>query len=297
MKEIINDKYFDNKFNKSNSINFDEINNNEKLVAYVEDCLFNHSKFFLTSKIKSSLLIFLLNNNGKNLEEIRKYFKKPSASLSHGLKELENVNLVFKKNKYYFLTSLGYIISLNLVKLVNNFMFIKNQDNFWKNHDISGIPLDFFNNIYYLDDVECITCSQSDIFKVPKIYGNIFSKSEKLKLVLPFFSSDYLNPLFNQLGLNLPKLEIVTIPNIFEHILDNYHDKLKYLDVWIIDEDVLNLFLTSSDKSISLGLNDLIGIYDNLNMLFSSSENSIKWANDLIDYYKEKGEKISCYDK
>ena len=49
---------------------------------------FKNVKYLLTSSMRTLILVVLYNNK-KNLNEIRNELQKPSATILHGLKELE----------------------------------------------------------------------------------------------------------------------------------------------------------------------------------------------------------------
>ena len=276
----------ENNINKTNKNIIPESSKNNGTVQIIDDLPFEYAKFFLTSTIKVKLLLSLEKGN-KNLEMMRKSLKKPSASIMHGLKELKNDGLVVKHGKNYSLTSIGYLTSLNLVKLIESLYSNKINSIFWKNHDITSIPKESFENSYYLEETHLVNSSQDDLLKPMQKYLDIFSGSKELRMILPFFSSDYLDPLFNNLGKNLLKLEIITTANIENNLLKRYFDKLEYFDVLIVHKENLNLFLTCSEKWFSLGLNDLNGNYDDSVLLLSSSKNSIMWGTDILNFYKE----------
>ena len=84
---------------------------------------FQNVKYLLTSSMRTLILIVLYNES-KNLNEIKSEIKKPSATILHGLKELEDNNLIKKERKYYKLTSNGYLLSTNIIKLINNWYSI-----------------------------------------------------------------------------------------------------------------------------------------------------------------------------
>lgn len=84
---------------------------------------FSGVKYILTSGMRSKLLIAMYESP-KNLDELRKELKKPSATILHGLKELETINLIKKVQKYYELTSNGFLLTTNMVKLIENWYAI-----------------------------------------------------------------------------------------------------------------------------------------------------------------------------
>ena len=108
---------------------------------------FKNVKYILTSSMRTLILVVLYNNR-RNLNEIRDELKKPSATILHGLKELEENNLIKKDRKYYELTSNGYLLATNIIKLIDNWYSIEKNKYFWNSHDLSGIPENLLNKLY-----------------------------------------------------------------------------------------------------------------------------------------------------
>ena len=77
---------------------------------------FQNVKYILTSSMRTLILVVLYNNK-KNLNEIRDELKKPSATILHGLKELEDNNLIKKDRKYsVFFYCIEYLVWYNCKK-------------------------------------------------------------------------------------------------------------------------------------------------------------------------------------
>ena len=91
---------------------------------------FKNVKYLLTSSMRTLILVVLYDNK-KNLNEIRDELKKPSATILHGLKELEENNLIKKDRKYYSLTSNGYLLATNMIKLIDNWYAIEKNKVFY----------------------------------------------------------------------------------------------------------------------------------------------------------------------
>ena len=107
---------------------------------------FSGIKYILTSGMRSRLLLAVYENP-KNLDELRKELRKPSATILHGLKELETINLIRKVQKYYELTSNGFLLTTNMVKLIENWYALNKNKLYWNSHDLTGIPDKFLKEI------------------------------------------------------------------------------------------------------------------------------------------------------
>ena len=248
---------------------------------------FSGIKYILTSGMRSRLLLAMYDNP-KNLDELRNELKKPSATILHGLKELENINLIKKVQKYYELTSNGFLLTANMVKLIENWYAISKNKLFWNSHDLSGIPDDMLKDVYLLKNAEYVTSTTSDLSNAFNSYIRLISNAKKLKIMLPIYSENHFKHLIKLLnGNNLKKLELVMNKEVYDSIsLDETlkndllnNEKVKVRCV----KKKLKVFLTYSDKFMSLTLFFKDGHYDDSQILIGKDKNALKWAKHLAN--------------
>jgi predicted transcriptional regulator len=248
---------------------------------------FSGIKYILTSGMRSRLLLAMYENP-KNLDELRNELKKPSATILHGLKELENINLIKKVQKYYELTSNGFLLTANMVKLIENWYAISKNKLFWNSHDLSGIPDDMLKDVYLLKNAEYVTSTTSDLSNAFNSYIKLISNAKKLKIMLPIYSENHFKHLIKLLnGNNLKKLELVMNKEVYDSIsLDETlkndllnNEKVKVRCV----KKKLKVFLTYSDKFMSLTLFFKDGHYDDSQILIGKDKNALKWAKHLAN--------------
>ena len=246
---------------------------------------FSGIKYILTSGMRSKLLIAMYENP-KNLDELRNELKKPSATILHGLKELENINLIRKVQKYYELTSNGFLLTTNMVKLIENWYALNKNKLFWNSHDLSGIPDDVLKDVYLLKNAEYVTSTTSDLSNAFNAYIKLISKAKKLKIILPIYSENHLKQLTKLLNDNkLKKLELVMNEDVFNSIQEDEsfnHELINHKKVKIrCVKRNLKVFLTYSDRFMSLTLFFNDGHYDDSQILIAKDDNALKWAKNL----------------
>lgn len=250
---------------------------------------YENVKYILTSGMRTKLLLAIYNKP-KRLDDLRGELKKPSATILHGLKELENVNLVRKVQKYYELSSKGYLLTTNMIKLLDNWHAINKCKLFWNNHDLSGIPESMLKNIYLLGEAEYVNSTTSDLSSAFNTYIKLISNSDSLKMIMPIYSENHFRHLIKLLNEGkLENLELVISDEILKSIKQNEffnkellkNKKVKYQCV----KEKLNLFLTYSDKFMSLTLFFNDGHYDDSQILIAKDKNAQKWASDLFATY------------
>ena len=254
---------------------------------------FKNVKYLLTSSMRTLILVVLYNEK-KNLNEIRDELKKPSATILHGLKELESDELIKKDKKYYSLTSNGYLLATNVIKLIDNWYSIEKNKVFWDNHDLSGIPEDYLNKLYLLKDAELVSSTTSDLSNAYNIYIDLLSNSRDLTIILPIYSENHFNNLIKLLKEDqLISLTILINSKILKNMRRNRYLKKSLLEnekVSVIEtKKDLKIFLTFSEKFMALTLFFKDNHYDDSQILIDEHENALRWSRGLFKMY-EKGD-------
>lgn len=246
-------------------------------------------KYILTSGMRAKLLLALYEIP-KNLDELRRDLKKPSATILHGLKELETINLVKRAQKCYELTSNGYLLTTNMVKLIENWYALSKCEIFWDNHDLSGIPNEIIKNIYLLKEGKYINSTTSDLSIAFNKYINLLSKSTEIQMILPIYSENHFKHIIDLLNNGkLENLELIVSEEIYNSIEVNDFFKKNLLEnkkvnAIVIDEN-LNIFLTLSKEFMSLTLFFKDGHYDDSQILIAEDMNALEWGKSLWNHY------------
>ncbi|MBQ2666871.1 transcriptional regulator FilR1 domain-containing protein [Methanobrevibacter sp.] len=251
---------------------------------------FSGIKYILSSGMRSRLLLCIYDNP-KNLDDLRKDLKKPSATILHGLKELETINLVKKAKKSYELTSNGYLLTTNMIKLIENWHSVNKSKDFWNNHDLASIPEDLLKNIYLLKDAECVSSTTSNLSNAFNAYLQLISNATRMKIILPIYSENHFKYLMDLLEKNkLESLDLVINREILNSLQNHelFNERILNNEKVIVNclNDNLKLFLTYSEEFMSLSLFFDDGHYDDSQILIAKDENALKWARTLINHYR-----------
>lgn len=250
---------------------------------------FKSLKYVLTSSMRTQLLLAIYGSS-KNLDELRKQLKKPSATILHGLKELENANFVKKDQKYYELTSNGYLLTTNMIKLIENWYSINKSKEFWDNHNLKDIPDDILKNIYLLKDAKYVNSTTSDLSNAFTNYINLMSGAKKLRIILPIYSENHFKQMIKLLNSEeLDSLELIVSEHILRSIKQNNFFKnalIKHEKVTITSiKRNIKLFLTCSEEFMALSLFFNDGHYDDSQILIATDKNALRWANELFNSF------------
>ncbi|MBQ9026562.1 MAG: DUF1724 domain-containing protein [Methanobrevibacter sp.] len=250
---------------------------------------FKNVKYLLTSSMRTLILVVLYNNS-KSLNEIRDELQKPSATILHGLKELEENNLIKKDKKDYSLTSNGYLLSTNIIKLINNWYSIETHKDFWNNHDLSGIPEEYLNKLYLLKDAELVSSTTSDLSNAFNTYIQLLKTSKNVKMILPIYSENHFKYIIKLLKTDsIQHLTILINTKILQTMRKSRYLKksiLRNKKVTVMDmQENPKIFLTYSEEFMTLTLFFKDKHYDDSQIIVDKSENAIRWAKEVFQHY------------
>ena len=258
----------------------------------VKESDYKDMKYILTSTMRTKIIISIYEKS-KNLEDLRTELEKPSATILHGLKELENLNYVKKLNKYYSLTSNGYMLAVNMIKLIENWYSIDRNKIFWNNHSLNDLPEESIKNLYQLKNSQCISSTNKDLSKAYTTYMDLISNCKNLKIILPIYSENHMNKLIDLIKKGKTKsLEILTTEKVINSIKQGKKykkalEEYKNIKLSVLDENI-KIYLTVSEKFVSLNLFFKDGHYDDSQLLLDKTEEGIIWGNDLFNFYENK---------
>jgi len=223
------DNNIENEFFNEENIKIDKFTNMNIPNFTINDCeaaeLFKNVREILGSTIRIKVLISLFLSK-KNPKQIQDETNLPQTAILSGLKDLKKINVVKKVEKEFFLSSNGHMIVISMLRFFENLYAIKNSFDFLENHYLRDIPLKQLNNILMIKNAKCIASSKENLTKPSTEYLNLISKSKNLKILMPIFSTIYLDGILNSLS-NENSLELVITDNILKYMkLNDYGDKL-----------------------------------------------------------------------
>jgi predicted transcriptional regulator len=244
-------------------------------------------KFITSSDIRAKIIISL-KEGPKKLGDLKNEVHMRSSSILHSMSQLETKNLITREFQSYSLSQTGEMAATVLIGMVNSFYLIKENENFWLNHDINEIPEDLMGKIDDLSGFKIITFPD---FSEKSPFKELLLDSKVLKgIISPLIIYD--------------ELEVVTKKEDIHLILANNNsneviEKLKFQDIsiteniklWKINGN-LKLILIVTDNFILLNLPQVLK-NDSISCLISETEESIEWGNKLFNYYLNQAEELN----
>ena len=128
-------------------------------------------------------ILMALNEGGKNLNQLRDEIGLTSSAILHSMRNMGIENLILKTKEGYFLTNIGKSQAILLNGLINSMSALSKTEDFWLNHDISGIPEVLLRGIGDLRDCEVIRGTTTDLFRVHSEFIKILTFAQNLILI------------------------------------------------------------------------------------------------------------------
>ena len=246
-------------------------------------------KFITSSDIRAKIIISL-KEGPKKLGDLKNEVHMRSSSILHSMSQLETKNLINREFQSYSLSQTGEMAATVIIDIVNSFSLIKENENFWLNHDLNEIPEDLIGKIDNLSDFKIINSSISDSSE-QFIFRELLSNCEVIKgIISPLIIHD--------------EFEVVNKKEDIHFILANNNsndviEKLKFQDISLTEniklweiKDNLKLILIVTDNFVLLNLPP-IPENDSISYLISETEESIEWGNKLFNYYLNQAEELN----
>ncbi|WP_414469614.1 helix-turn-helix transcriptional regulator [Methanobacterium sp. ACI-7] len=230
-------------------------------------------KFITASDIKIKILISL-KEGPKKLSDLKKDVHFNSSTILHNMRQLENKNIISKEFQYYSLSQTGEIITHNLINFLKSIHIIKNQKEFWLEHNIDSIPQDSINRIECLRNVNVCTL-ESVHLTLKKLLLN--SNNINCIFSYPIYENKLYNILFKEKD-NSSVLLSGEYSDISLKALENKN-------FYSLNNKYLGLNLIVLDNLMFLNIPYINGIPDHDQCLISKGKEEIKWGNKLLNYY------------
>jgi predicted transcriptional regulator len=240
----------------------------------------------LTASDKRKDILLLLSESPRTLSEFKDYFIVTSPEILPRLKEMEAANLILKQDGFYQLSPLGEIIAEKYKLFLNTISAIEENQEFWNTHDISAIPKGLLSRIQEIKECKVVKTKEWDESNPIFVYN--IKNAQKIVGATCIFHSTWTKPFIELAIQGIPIKLILTSP-ILNKIKNEYTEELKTLlkqGVKFYLYDNLKTSFTVTESFFSLSLESkTTNSHDVKNDLQGSDKPSIKWGEDLFNYY------------
>ncbi|WP_205793663.1 winged helix-turn-helix domain-containing protein [Methanosarcina sp. MSH10X1] len=247
-------------------------------------------------------LLLLLGEEPRTMEEIKTLLDVSPTAILPQIKRLTDSDLVIQKNGSYELTDMGEQVFKKVQSLVNVLTLLE-RDNYWIEHDLSGIPQYLLDKIGDLKDCKLVEADPSQIFEPSTELLNFFSSSSYLMVFSSFYRPEFL-PIYTKLGRMESEVTLIFTESVLEKILHNYERKIRKLatmknaELFVCNDGVKLAELMVSDRGMMISLFDSNGRFYH-NYMSCSEPEALNWARELFEFYKSRAWQIEsekCID-
>ncbi len=240
-------------------------------------------------------ILIALKTGKKSLRELRDPLGVSSTTAIHALRALKKDNLVFQaEDRGYALTKIGEVMVLKLVDIIDAIEVLKKHEDFWLEHDLSGIPPHLLDKIGALSNSSLLSNTTADIFKSHTTLLQILETANEVKGIYPVFHLDYLKLFEELVKRRRIDVELIVTNEVLENIVglmeteENYKSFLQEpnLSLFAMNEDI-KLALTLTDSIFYLGFFADNGVYDRNSALIGDDEKALLWGRELHEHYRK----------
>lgn len=264
---------------------------------YLNDQPDDDVKFLAVSNVRTKILL-CLHDGPKKLGYLRESTGIASSTIIHGLGQLEKKNLLYRRGDNSQLTAKGKVVLLNMIKLMEKIELLNNQLNFWKNHNLKGIPNYLQKDLDALKDSYLVEVTLDNLEEPFTKYLDLLSGAKTMNAVLPVCFSRHtgsIQTILRKGGL----VRLVIAKDVLNNFVEQFDlselkkfIKVGNLEIYVVSEK-LEVTCIISDIFVSLGLFFENGVYDASRLLMSHNEESLDWGNDLFHYYQQNAKKAT----
>lgn len=236
-------------------------------------------------------LLLLLGEEPRTMEEIKIFLDVSPTAILPQIKRLTDSNLVIQKNGSYELTDMGGQVFKKVQSLVNVLTLLE-KDNYWIEHDLSGIPQYLLERIGDLKDCNLVKTDPSQIFEPNTELLNFFSSSRYLMAFSSFYRPEFL-PLYSKLGRLDSEVTLIFTESVLEKILHNYERKIRKIssmqntELFVCNDGVKLAELFVSDRGMVISLFDRNGRFYH-DYMYCSEPQAMNWGRELFEFYKSR---------
>lgn len=241
------------------------------------DSISEDVKYISNSLIRLKILATLYENP-MNMKEINERTSLSYSSISSNMHKLELKGFVFREfNKYHLSNDMKLHMEdilefRKIINLLNKFF------NIIDGHIVNIIPNESVAELFLLGKANLLESDGVDAYKTYNYIENILKSGERVRCVLPFYYEN-----FSRLLSKKREVDLL----VHDNVLEIYESALKREEIPHFNVD--NCFLLIiTDEVMVIGLFKENGDFDQNRLLTSKNEDSLKWANDLFENFKNK---------
>jgi predicted transcriptional regulator len=260
-------------------------------VVFISDLL----AIVTTSEKRKNLLILLLS--GPRLwQEIKEQLNVTASGMLPQIKILETAGLVVKDGHQFQLTDSGQIVAFHLEQFTRTLTVIDQQKKYWLEHDIRGLPEEFFLRLGELKKIEINEAGTEESSEPYARSLETILQSKKISGITPI-AHPVFPKIFNTLAQDGREVNLILSKNAFEKIRKDCYNLIfealehenAHLSVY---DNAMKFSSIVTEKNISVELFTKNGLYDSKRDLISNDPMALKWGEEIFSYFSERSHSV-----
>lgn len=245
---------------------------------------------FLSEKRKN-VLVLLLKEGPKSIDEIKEALDVNSSALMPQIKKLLKWDLVTYDpvEDNYKLSDMGVLIVEKIEEFLNIINIYVENHEYWETRDLSEIPYHMRKRIGNLKHCELLEADRDCLFEFhPTFVENVLA-SKYVMMASSTFQPQTVS-IFSKLLKRNAKVSFVLTEQVFDKFFDDFPDQCKCflshenMSVSMRSGHIGPLTLVVTNNFMALWLFDKNGRFDGTTLL-SYEESALKWGRELFTYY------------
>ena len=237
---------------------------------------------YLTNSLVRLKILATLYEQELNMKELNNMTGLSYSSISSNMHDLEVEDYLYRESNKYFLSNstklkVRNVLELNgVIKVLNEFFNILDK------HIVCMIPEKSIAEMNLLEKANIIESDGFDVYRAYKYIADALAGADDVKCILPFYYEEF-NEKLNNLCLEKKSIDLIVSDLVFETFKNN--SKISKLESF---SGKNNFLLIVTNQMMILGLFKDDGYFDQNRLLTSDDEDSIRWANNLFENFKNK---------
>ena len=252
---------------------------------------------FLSEKRKN-VLVFLLKEGPKNIDEIKDELDVSASALMPQIKKLLKWDLlIYDYNEdIYKLSDIGAL----LVEKIDDFLnivdiYVENRE-YWEIRDFSEIPSHMRKSIGDLVHCELLEANRDCLFEFPPTFVQNVLDSKYVMMVSSTFQPQTVS-IFSKLLRNNSKVSWVFTAQILDKYLEDFPDQFnnflthENMDIYVSSGHIGPLALVVTDRFMGMWLFDKNRRFDGTTLI-NYEERALNWGRELFTYYSQISKRV-----
>lgn len=252
-------------------------------------------KAFTRSGIRAKIML-CLKESPKTAAEMERLLGTRATTILHAIKEMSDADIVERTSSGYALTNIGFIQACILDDLVGCIAALQEHREFWRTHDISGIPVNLQKGIGQLAQSEIVESDPGAILKTVEYFLAELNKSREIYGVSPIIIPGYSETIASAV-MRGARVHLILTDAILKIVVAQHQEllrdllKLENFHLYCIDNGIKVAF-TVTDCVLDFGLFRKDGGYDLGADLICIGESAIAWGKELFDHYRSLSQRV-----